>query len=196
VEEKPLILVVDDDPFVRADSVRILDQAGYRTSQASDGLAGLQLAREQKPDLTLLDVNLPDISGLEVCHLIKTDPALAGSFVILLSTKRIDTQSQADGLESGADGYIARPISNVELLARVQSMLRIQQSEARLREVLENSLDASYKHNLKTNDYDYFSPVFTRLSGYTPDEMKTLSLETYLGLTNPEDYPEDLQIPN
>jgi PAS domain S-box-containing protein len=197
MHEKPLILVIDDDPILRAATVRVLDQAGYPTCQAPDGLTGLQIARDQKPDLLLLDVNLPDINGIEVCRLIKADPALAGSFVILLSGGRTDPQSQVDGLEGGADGYIARPISNVELLARVQAMLRIQQtkaalreSESRLREVLENSLDASYKRNLKTNDYDYFSPVFTHLSGYTLDEMKTLPLETALGLMHPEDKPE------
>ncbi|MCX6080159.1 MAG: PAS domain S-box protein [Chloroflexi bacterium] len=197
MEEKSLILVVDDDDLLRAATVRVLDQAGYRTSQAADGRTGLQMAREQQPDLALLDINLPEISGFEVCHLIKADPALVGCFVILLSDERIDLESQAEGLEGGADGYVARPISNVELLARVQTMLRIRQnkaalreSEKRLREVLENSLDASYKRNLKTNGYDYLSPVFTRLSGYSPDEMKTLPLETALSLMHPDDKPE------
>lgn len=76
MQEKPLILVVDDDALLRAAAVHLLEQAGYRTSQAADALVGLQMVRDQKPDLTLLDVKLPDISGLEVCHLIKTDPAL------------------------------------------------------------------------------------------------------------------------
>ncbi len=190
MHENPVILVIDDDPILRATTMRVLDQAGYRTSQAADGLAGLQMAREQKPVLVLLDVNLPDISGFEVCRLIKADPTLAGCFVVLISGARIDPESQAEGLEGGADGYIARPISNVELLARLQAMLRIQLSKAALREVLENSLDASYKRNLLTNDYDYFSPVFTRLSGYTLDEMKTLPLEAALSLMHPDDKPE------
>jgi len=66
----------------------------------------------------------------------------------------------------------------------------LQESEGRLREVLENSLDASYKRNLRTNEYDYFSPVFALLSGYTPDEMKTLPTETILNFMHPEDRAE------
>ena len=117
--------------------------------------------------------------------------------MILLSAERIDPQNPADEHSSGADDYITRPISNAELLARVHTMLRIQQtkaslreSEKRQREVLENSLDASYKRNLLTNEFDYYSPVFTRLSGYAPGEMETLPLEIALSLMHPDDKPE------
>ena len=68
MQENPLILIIDDDHLLRAATVRVLDQAGYRTCQAVDGLTGLQMVRDQKPGLTLLDVNLPDISGFEVCR--------------------------------------------------------------------------------------------------------------------------------
>ena len=70
----------------------------------------------------------------------------------------------------------------------MESALR--QSEASFREVLENSLDASYKRNLVTNSYVYLSPVFTRISGYTPEEMKTLPVESVLALMHPDDLPE------
>ena len=66
----------------------------------------------------------------------------------------------------------------------------LQMSERRLREVLENSLDASYKRNLQTNAYEYLSPVFTRLTGYTPEEMNTWPLETFLNLMHPGDLAE------
>ncbi len=185
MEEKPLILVIDDAPLMRAATVRVLDQAGYRTCQAADGLAGLQMTRDQKPDLTLLDVNLPDISGLEVCRLIKTDPTLLGCFVVLLSAERIDTQSQADGLDGGADGYIARPISNVELLARVQSMLRIQQSDAALREseaklkkTQQYAHMGSWTWNIKANHLDWSDEMF-HIFGLEKDTF-TGSLETVI----------------
>jgi len=130
----PLILSIDDDRLLQLAEIRLLKQAGYRTCQANDGLTGLQMAREQKPDLTLLDVNLPDMSGVEVCRLIKADPALAGCFVVMLSGEFIDAQSRVNGLESGADGYIPRPVTQTELLARVRGILRIHQAEAALRE--------------------------------------------------------------
>ncbi|HEX7586758.1 MAG TPA: PAS domain S-box protein, partial [Anaerolineae bacterium] len=129
-----LILVVDADPLLLRATVRLLNQAGYRTCQAGDGLTGLQLARAHKPDLTLLDVNLPDLSGVEVCRRIKADPALTAHFVVLFSGSPIDAQSQVDTLGGGADGYIVRPVTNEELLARVRGMLRIQHAEDRLRE--------------------------------------------------------------
>ncbi len=133
--DMPLILVVEDDPLLQRATVRLLNQAGYRTAQADDGQAGLQAARDQKPDLTLLDVNLPDISGVEVCRQIKAAPALRDCFVVLLSSARIDPHSQAIGLEGGADGYIARPVTNEELLARVRGILRIKhEAEEKRRE--------------------------------------------------------------
>jgi DNA-binding response OmpR family regulator len=128
------ILAVDDDPDVLASTVRLLRNAGYATSQASSGLAGLDAARRGQPDLLLLDVDLPDISGLEVCRRLKAEPTDARPFVVLLSASRISTEDQSLGLELGADGYIARPIANRELLARVQAYVRLQQAESALRQ--------------------------------------------------------------
>jgi len=79
--------------------------------------------------LVLLDVMLPDMNGLEVCRRIKADPVLAGTYVALLSGRKIDSDHQAEGLEEGADEYLVRPISDRELLARVWVMLRVQRAE-------------------------------------------------------------------
>jgi light-regulated signal transduction histidine kinase (bacteriophytochrome) len=111
---------------------RLLKKAGYQVIKAGTGIQGLQLAREQKPDLILLDVVLPDVDGVEVCQRIKEDPALDDCFVVLLSGFKTSSDAQASGLEAGADGYITRPISNRELLARVEAMLRIKRAEERL----------------------------------------------------------------
>jgi len=196
-EEAPLILVVDDNLLLQKASTRLLQQAGYRTLAANDGQSALTMAREHKPALTLLDVDMPGINGFEVCRQLKADTALTGCYVLLLSGTRIDEHSQVQGLDGGADGYLSRPVPNNELLARVRGLLRMQQaeqalreSEIRLREVLENSLDASYKRNLLTNRYDYFSPVFELLSGYTRAEMSAMPLETALALMHPDDLPE------
>ena len=77
-----------------------------------------------------------------------------------------------------------------DITARKQADTTLRQSEERLREVLENSLAASYKRNPNTNEFDYYSPVFTRLSGYAPGEMETLPLETALNMIHPDDKPE------
>jgi PAS domain S-box-containing protein len=126
------ILVVDDDPQMLGVTSGLLQRAGYAVIEATTGSDGLRLAKEQGPDLILLDVVLPDLDGLEVCRRIKAEPALAKSFVVLISGLRTGTDNQAEGLESGADGYIVRPISNRELLARVQALLRIREAEQQL----------------------------------------------------------------
>lgn len=107
--------------------------AGFVVHEARTGLEGVALARQHAPDLTLLDVQLPDIHGHELCRQFKADAQLRSLFVVLLSSSETSSGRQAAGLEAGADGYIARPIENRELLARVQSLLRIQQAEAALR---------------------------------------------------------------
>ena len=134
MSESVRILVVDDDPRLLRATSRLLTKAGYEVTEAETGTQGLRLARAQKPDLILLDVILPDVDGLEVCRRIKGEPDLAGCFVAMLSGVKTSSNDRADGLEAGADGYIARPTSNRELLAWVAAMLRIKRAEERLRE--------------------------------------------------------------
>ncbi len=129
----PRVLVVDDNPVVLVGVSELLRTAGYEVLEARSGGDAMRLARERVPDLILLDVMLPDTNGVEVCQKLKADPVLKTLFVVLLSSIQISPPSQVSGLEAGADGYIARPIGNRELLARVQSLLRIQQAEAALR---------------------------------------------------------------
>jgi DNA-binding response OmpR family regulator len=126
------VLVVDDQPELLHAMARLVAQAGYETLEASSGYECLQRVRQELPDLVLLDVVLPDLSGFEVCRRIKDDPATAGCTVVLLSGVRTDSDSQAAGLEIGADGYIARPIANRELLARVAAFVRLRQASADL----------------------------------------------------------------
>jgi signal transduction histidine kinase len=128
------ILLVDDNPVVLFKVAHLLKTAGFTVLEASTGRDALRLARAESPDLVLLDVRLPDINGVEVCRELKASPDTRHFFVVLLSEKETSTDSQAGGLEAGADGYIARPIENRELLARVQAMLRIQQAESELRQ--------------------------------------------------------------
>jgi PAS domain S-box-containing protein len=126
---KAKILVVDDDPVIVKATRRLLDKAGYETLPAQTGREALEAARAHHPDLILLDVNMPDMNGFDACRQLKADPALAGIGVIIVTSTYTDAESQASGLDLGADGYIARPISNRELLARVQAMLRQRDAE-------------------------------------------------------------------
>ena len=127
------ILIVDDNPVVLFNVSHLLRSAGFAVVGAATGNEGLEQAHAEAPDLVLLDVLLPDLNGIELCRRIKSDPATQHLFVVLLSSVETSPDSQITGLEAGADGYIARPIENRELLARVQAMLRIQQAESALR---------------------------------------------------------------
>lgn len=123
------VLIVDDDPEILFATSRVLKSAGYTVYEAGDKDSCLRMVCEQKPDLILLDVVLPNDSGYEVCRQIKTNPEWRGIYVILLSGIKTSSEDQSEGLEQGADGYIARPVTNRELLARVRAMERIIKAE-------------------------------------------------------------------
>jgi DNA-binding response OmpR family regulator len=136
--QKIKILIVDDDPDVLSATARVVKNAGYTAMQASSGEAAMTIAREQKPDIILLDVILPDIMGTALCRQIKGDPRTADIFVLLTSGMKTASDQQADGLDAGADGYIARPISNRELTARINAMIRILNAERERDQVIED----------------------------------------------------------
>ncbi len=130
------ILVVDDE----RDLVRLvaynLRRAGFDPIHAYDGASALRRAREDRPDLVILDIMLPDISGLEVCRMLREGEETQEIPVILL-TARGEEQHRIEGLESGADDYVAKPFSPRELVLRVQAVLRrVAGSSAETRPVL------------------------------------------------------------
>lgn len=126
------ILNVDDDrPSLDASSF-LLEQAGFAVTGATTGNEALEMVGSEKPDLVLLDVNLPDISGIEVCHRIKSNPATAGTLVIHVSGCFTRGADKARGLE-GADAYLAKPVEPDELIASVRALLRMRQAEEAVR---------------------------------------------------------------
>ncbi len=127
------VLVTDDDPGVLRLSASLLGREGYEVYEATTGKECLETARAHHPDMILLDVMLPDITGVEVCRQIKADQELQDTFVILVSGVRVSSEYQADGLAVGADGYIVKDITNREFLARVDSMVRIKRMGDALR---------------------------------------------------------------
>jgi response regulator RpfG family c-di-GMP phosphodiesterase len=128
------VLVVDDYEGNVFLSTTLLKTAGYEVLEATSGKECLDAVHNHHPDLILLDVMLPDMSGVEICRQIKNDKSLKDIFVILASGIQVSSERQAEGLDIGADGYITRPISNKEFLARVQAGERIKRAEDALRE--------------------------------------------------------------
>jgi PleD family two-component response regulator len=131
---KARVLVTDDDPDILLLTTTILEDEGYEILQATSGRQCLRAVRASRPDIVLLDVILPDMAGTEVCQQIKMDSELRNTFVILVSGIRTSSEYQAEGLNVGADGYIIKPISNKEFVARVQAMVRIKRAEDALRQ--------------------------------------------------------------
>ena len=120
---RPRILVVDDEP----DALELigfnLRAAGFDISTAEDGEKAFKLARDLQPDLILLDVMLPELDGLEVCKIIRRDPATSGIPIIMLTAKAAEVD-RVLGLELGADDYVTKPFSPRELVLRVKNMLK------------------------------------------------------------------------
>ena len=117
------ILVVDDDKEVVRLMRAYLEQAGYEVLIAYDGETALHILRRDKPDLVLLDLMLPDRDGWEVTRLVRSDPSLAQTPIIML-TARIDVTDRIVGLEMGADDYVTKPYDPREVVARVRARLR------------------------------------------------------------------------
>ena len=120
---RPKILVVDDEP----EAVELVDfnlkQAGYDVVTAADGAEALQKARAVLPGLILLDLMLPEVDGLEVCKMLRRDPATSAIPIIMVTAKAAEID-RILGLELGADDYITKPFSPRELVLRVKKMLQ------------------------------------------------------------------------
>lgn len=127
------ILTVDDSEATRYAIARTLHQEGFQVLEAATGAEALHLLNVQKPDLILLDVKLPDISGLEVCRQIKSNTATSSIPVLHLSANCTTTRSKVAGLDGGADGYLIQPIDSAELIAAVKAFLRNYLQEKKLR---------------------------------------------------------------
>ena len=121
-EDAPTVLIVDDNADIRA-YLRSILQGQYRLLEAEDGQRGLELAREQVPDLIVSDVMMPVMNGLEFCQQVKKDGISSHIPVILLTARALE-KHQIEGYESGADAYITKPFSPELLLARIDNLLQ------------------------------------------------------------------------
>jgi DNA-binding response OmpR family regulator len=114
------VLIVEDEPTLLETLEYNLARQGYQVYSAADGLAALEVARQERPDAIVLDVMLPGIDGLEVCRILRKEMNVP----ILMLTARADEVDKIVGLEVGADDYLTKPFSMRELLARVKALLR------------------------------------------------------------------------
>jgi len=127
------ILVVDASPELMDLTIRPLKKELYKVFTASNGKECMQVLHDDKPDIILLDVMLPDSNGIDLSKKIKNDPEFSTVFIILLSAVKIHPDHISEGLEKGADGYIVRPVESRELLARVKAACRIISAEKKIR---------------------------------------------------------------
>src|SRR5215471_12558793 len=130
---KPTVLNVDDFAAGLYAKSRALRLAGFEVYEAATGIDALRFARELKPELMLLDVRLPDISGIEVCRRIKTDPDTASILVIQTSATFTAGSDRIRGLEGGADAYLTEPIGAEELIANIRAIMRLRNAEQEVR---------------------------------------------------------------
>ena len=126
------ILTVDDNEALRYSLARSLRDAGYEVLEAKTGAEAIERAAEL-PYLITLDINLPDMSGFQVCRKIKADPATTHIPILHVSSTFVDPQSRVQGLEGGADAYLAEPIDRAELVATVGALLRLKRAETAAR---------------------------------------------------------------
>lgn len=122
-KEEEAILVVDDDALFRAFVRVVLEESGYRVSEAVDGAAAIAAVRASRPAAVLIDVNLPRLSGYEVCRALREEHGDALS-LIFVSGERVESFDRVAGLTIGADDYLSKPVAPDELLARLRGLFR------------------------------------------------------------------------
>jgi PAS domain S-box-containing protein len=196
MEDSIRILIVDGDPGRLSANSRILKSAKYEVFKARTGTEALETAKAERPDMVLMDVVLPDMNGMEVCKRIRSDGDPGGLQVILTSSLKKRTGRRAEELESGADGYILRPISERAFLARIASAARIitverkvRESEERYRLLLQNANDAVYVHVVSPEGIGKILEVNDRAC-----QMLGYSREEFLAMDIPAiDVPEQAQ---
>jgi adenylate cyclase len=191
------ILVAEDNPNARQLVHDILESLGYDSILAIDGPSALAAAQSQVPDLIILDVNMPGMSGFEVCEIIKADPKLS-HIPILMLTAQTDVESRVAGLGLGAEDYIAKPYSPRELAARVSARIRakgesdsLRRTQEMVRQTFERFVSPSVVEKLLQNPSDIklggqlqeVTVLFSDLEGFTSVSEKT-EPEKLLGILN------------
>ena len=127
--EEPMLLVVDDELEIAKLVARIFEKRGYRVNTAMDGAEALASVAKDRPDLLILDLNLPKIDGWEVCRRLKSDPATKAIPIIMLTAAHANVDDAQIGLGLGADEYVAKPFVKAVLLHNVERLLGREHTE-------------------------------------------------------------------
>jgi signal transduction histidine kinase len=136
------VLVVEDDESTRSSVSRALASAGLNVTTAATGLDGIAAVRDVDPDLVLLDIGLPDMSGFDVCAELKRDPRTGSIPIIFLSASYVSAFDRVRGLEGGGDIYLSHPIEPTVLVATVRSVLRASRMEKEREQALAREMEA------------------------------------------------------
>lgn len=120
--EQKKILIADDNENIREALTYLLEDEGYQLWLAKDGAETIEKVREFHPDILFLDIMMPEINGYDVCQVIKSDPVLKNTYVIMLTAKG-QVAEQERGKEVGADEYVVKPFSPMEILTKIKNIL-------------------------------------------------------------------------
>ncbi len=167
---RPTVLHVDDREPNRHVRRRLLEPAGFRVIEATSVADGLAMAIEQRPDLVLTDVGLPDGTGFDLTHLLKSNPLTASVRVVQISAHFTDAEYRVKGLDSGADAYLIEPIDPAELVAVVRAIVRGRRTEDLLNTIIQEApmliagADSAGRIAL-------FNPACEAVTGYRRDDV-------------------------
>jgi two-component sensor histidine kinase len=204
-----IILNVDDNEPGRYATTRILSRAGFQVIEAGTGSEALRLVRSASPQLIILDVNLPDMNGIEVCRQIKSDPQTAATMVLQVSATNIAVLDRVQSLSAGADSFLIEPVEPEELEAVARALLRLHRTESELRrslaerELLLREVNHRVKNSLQlvlsmlslqSNEFreagarELFTKAIARVSAiasiherlYQDNDPLTIDMQTYL----------------
>jgi PAS domain S-box-containing protein len=183
------ILNVDDSEAARYTRSHVLRRAGFLVVEASTGEEALRALHERAPQLVLLDVRLPDVSGIEICRTIKRDPTRNRTPVVQISSTYVSEQDQLAGLDGGAEVYLAEPVEPRELITVVRTLVRLRSAEKELRES-----EARWRRLfgasvigvmvMRAGRITEANPALLRLLGASPAQLEAQALELE-ALTHP-----------
>lgn len=176
---RPLVLVADDEQNAILLLHRVLEREGFDVESARDGLSTLAKARELKPDLILLDVQMPHLNGFEVTARLREDPETARIPVIFVTAAAREAADVAHGLQLGADDYIRKPYDYHELVARAVSKMRARQLEDRLQR-RNAELEALVRIGAEFNQQLALPDLAERIVEIARDEFAAHQVELYL----------------
>ncbi|HEV7822815.1 MAG TPA: response regulator, partial [Burkholderiales bacterium] len=190
MKKSPRILNLDDNLAARYLRTRALVQEGFEVIEAGTGAEALDIVRENPPDIALLDVQLPDMSGLEVCSRMKSDPATSDIPVVQISATHVTDDDKAAGLQHGADIYLTEPTEPIVLITVIRTLLRLRQSESRMLvsedrfRAIVNQATAGIVQTDLSGSILHANGRFCEFVGRTAEELQAMTL---FDVTHPQD---------